>query len=45
MIAKYDFNDDGTITFTAGSFNSISGTEFTFDIGGEFKTKDGAQVY
>ncbi|MGF1641741.1 MAG: hypothetical protein ACFCUO_12395 [Rhodospirillales bacterium] len=32
MIAKFDFNDDGTVTFTPGSFVSIDGTEFSFDI-------------
>lgn len=32
MIAKYDFQDDGMIKFTPGTFASIVGTEFTFEV-------------
>lgn len=32
IIAKFDFKDDGSISFSSGAFGSIDGTEFSFDI-------------
>jgi hypothetical protein len=36
MLAKFDFNADGSISFTAGAFASITADDFAFQVGGSF---------
>jgi hypothetical protein len=42
LIAKFDFDDDGNVTtFTPGVFDTIDGTEFSFDFDGGSAGADG----